>query len=136
MDLRGDLVLYIQAFTRIWPLERPRKAPAGHMYQPLENQQGLWQELLSYRPYIPKPVGEAVVVDMTIYFERSGKTEYPVGKSYGDEDNLRKGVCDGLVKTSILSDDRWIIGGETWKLFGLEDMVEIKIYKAKRGTLT
>lgn len=129
--MRGALQLEITAFCRVYPLERPRFSTLGRVFQPKSKQQALHLELAHYAKCLTRPLEGPLVVDMTVYFKRrAGKLPYPTSPMYGDEDNLRKAVNDGLVAYEVIVDDRHIIGGETWKLFSTEDSVEIQIYEA------
>ena len=84
-----------------------------------------------------EPLNAPVIVDCYIYYKREGKETHPVQKRYGDEDNLRKALNDALVRFDIISDDKLVVGGETYKTFsdddcayvfvwGLSDVFEIK----------
>jgi Holliday junction resolvase RusA-like endonuclease len=73
-----------------------------------------------------------VIIDLFINFSLSyvkNASDHPTSKSYGDEDNLRKAVMDALVYCGHLKDDRYVVGGETFKSFGSDDLAVIKIFK-------
>lgn len=129
---RGDLLLEIMVFCRIQPLKRPRKAGnANHFYQPKDNQLQLFEELLPYSALVKEPLDGPMIMDMHCIFLRHENDQYPTAKRYGDDDNLRKAVNDALVHSKLVSDDRFIIGGETWKLYGEEDQAQIRLWRPK-----
>lgn len=131
IDLRGDKLLTIRVFCRVHPLQRPRVAPAGHVYQPLDDQLELREELIPYEAIVKKPIAIPVVIDMVFYFSRgTAKQVYPTAPGYGDEDNLRKAMNDALAARGILENDRLVIGGSTWKLFGESDEAHVTVWKA------
>lgn len=130
IPMRGTEVMRIMIFCRVYPLERPRKGTNGHMYQPHDNQKELWQELRPYKDQLLVPIAYPVAVDILVKFRSLGSSQFipfPTAPSYGDEDNLRKAVNDGLARVGILENDRWVIGGETWKTWGEEDLAIISI---------
>lgn len=45
----------------------------------------------------------------------SHDTPWPTAISIGDEDTLRRAVLDALVKSGVIADDRWSIGGNNYK---------------------
>lgn len=128
---RKDLLLDVLVFCAVRPLERPRKAfNSRHFYQPKENQAELLSELIPYQKLVDKPFEEPVIVDITCFFKKPHSEEpYPVAPTYGDEDNLRKAVNDALVDRGILSNDRFVIGGLTFKLFAIEPHAHIQIWR-------
>jgi Holliday junction resolvase RusA-like endonuclease len=70
-----------------------------------------------------------VFVDCHFHFTAPAKGGvWPVSQTIGDLDNLTKSVADALVKGAILQDDRWIIGGESTKIFTSEDYLYVFIY--------
>jgi Holliday junction resolvase RusA-like endonuclease len=91
----------------------------------------LLSELEPYTKLLGDPIREPVVMDCYINFHQTGATPFPVATVFGDEDNLRKAVNDCLVMKQILDDDRWVIGGETFKLFTPHNhYAQITIWKA------
>ncbi len=124
--MRFDLLSEIFVPVRSRPLSRPRLTK-GRVYQPLANQ----VELLGALDHCFCPITEPVIVDMDFLFTGSGKHEWPVQKNIGDEDNLRKAVCDALVKRGHLLDDRLVLGGETMKYYAPEDWTMIKIWSVR-----
>ena len=96
----------------------------GRVYQPLKNQ----FELLEAMDHCFLPIVDPVIVDVNFLFRGHGKHEWPVQRGIGDEDNLRKAVCDALVKRGYILDDRLILGGETLKFFAPEDWTQIQIW--------
>jgi hypothetical protein len=50
----------------------------------------------------------------------SQNTPWPTVIHIGDEDTLRRAVCDALTKAGVLADDRWIIGGQNYKRWCVE----------------
>jgi Holliday junction resolvase RusA-like endonuclease len=124
---RGELIAVLPLFETIHPLARPRlNYHSKKVYQPKENQQGL---LSTIKNYEPMEIGRPCIVDTYINFEKQ-KGTYPVANKYGDEDNLRKAICDALQHGKIISDDRFIVGGENYKAFNEEDICLVKIYEA------
>lgn len=81
-------------------------------------------------------VSHPVIIDTYINLKRakSSKLDYPIGKNHGDEDNLRKAICDALVAKEILVDDSLILGGQNYKLFGPEDLCLIQIWSVTQST--
>jgi Holliday junction resolvase RusA-like endonuclease len=76
------------------------------------------------------PIERPVIVDVNIHFEgASANNVWPVSQTMGDLDNHTKSVFDSLVKSGVLSDDRFIIGGESTKIFSGDDYVWIFIYE-------
>lgn len=80
-------------------------------------------------------ISEPMIIDMVFAFSRGPygtskfKGDYPVDKRFGDEDNLRKAVNDGLVEKAIIKDDALVVGGHSYKIFDENDYVKIKIWK-------
>lgn len=126
---RGELLKTMLLFAKVRPLARPRlNRHTGHTYQPKDNQRSLFQAILPYAKD-HTPITEPVIVDTCIVFARgNSKGLHPVTQQHGDEDNLRKAICDSM-QPDILGDDRWIIGGHNYKIFGDENCAMIQIYK-------
>ena len=123
--LRGELIRAFCVRTRVRPMARPRLV-GKKIYQP-DNCQELTASLAAEVQGMA--IERPVIVDMNIHFEGVNKNNiWPVSQTIGDEDNLRKSVNDSLVKAGVLQDDRFIIGGETTKIFAGEDYVWIFIY--------
>lgn len=129
-------------FCKGQPLKRPRLSSNNGVYQPKDNQQEILEALWVYTPILDgSPIDGPIIVDMTFVFSRNAhkfaphgakRADYPTDKKFGDEDNLRKAINDGLVTTKIITDDRFIIGGSTYKVFGEDDEILIKIYRIKQ----
>ena len=136
---RGELIYEFILWCEIQPLERPRISN-GRVYQPIDNQKQLINELLRYSQQgsqiyvngIKKLVNTPVIVDQFYYFDKRGREyRHPTVLQLGDEDNLRKGVNDALVKASILDDDKNIVGGQQYKIWDRESYVVVRIYGVK-----
>lgn len=70
-----------------------------------------------------------LIVDCHFHFRAPEKGGlWPVSQTIGDEDNLRKTVNDALVQAGVLEDDRFVVGGETSKIYGDNDYVWVFIY--------
>ncbi len=110
-------------------MPRPRLAKKiGRVYTPLSNQKALFNELSKVKS---KTYGISMIIDTYIYFDKlKKKTIHPIDRCYGDEDNLRKALLDGLVKYEIIKDDSLVIGGENFKIFDIENWSLIKIWSA------
>lgn len=136
---RGKSLFKIVIFCRVYPLARPR-FNNNSVYQPKENQRELLYEISKYTELLPEKIQQPIVVDIEITFARKQpgrrgakfEGDYPTDPSFGDEDNLRKAVNDGLVSQNIIHDDRIIIGGSTFKIFGNADQLTINIYGVKQ----
>jgi Holliday junction resolvase RusA-like endonuclease len=123
---RGDLIAIIPIFQRINPLARPRlNYFSKTIYQPKENQKALLSDIAKFEPM---EIAFPVLVDTYINFVPQGRQSAPTVASNGDEDNLRKAISDALQHGKILVDDRYILGGENYKAFGIEDCCLIKIW--------
>lgn len=123
---RGDLIAILPIFQCINPLARPRlNYFSKTIYQPKENQKALLSDIAKFEPL---EIGFPVICDTYINFAQEGKNQLPTAKRYGDEDNYRKAISDALQFGKILVDDRYIVGGENYKAFGLEDCCLIKIW--------
>jgi Holliday junction resolvase RusA-like endonuclease len=84
---------------------------------------------------IGKPIAGPVIVDTYIFFDKEELSDpHPIRKEFGDEDNLRKAICDGLVKQGFLVDDAIIVGGENYKVFDTESWSYIEIWTASQRT--
>ena len=123
---RGQLLQAIKGFVRVYPLGRPRfNKTTGGVYTPSESQRDLWHELSSFRA---ERFALPIIVDCTFYFREKGP--YITSKQLGDIDNLVKAMFDGMVKTGIIEDDSYIVGGEYLKTTCTEDWYEVNIYGA------
>jgi len=126
---RGELVTELKLCCRVKPLQRPRGRAFGKfvkMYQPKENQQELLEACKSLNPI---GIDYPVIIDTYINFPLKGKNEHPTGPHYGDDDNLRKAISDALQANSVLSDDRWVLGGENYKSWGDIDQCLVRIWR-------
>ena len=124
---RHELIVLIPLFIRINPLQRPRANPhkRGSVYQPKENQKEL---LFNMSQFEPLSIDSPVIIDSYVQYSAGKKEVHPVSKKYGDDDNLRKAINDALVIAGIIEDDRFCVGGETYKSIGDEDFCLIKIW--------
>ena len=126
---RGKLLGFIRLQCRVKPLARPRLFSSARfderVYQPLENQAEFRQLLSAVEPLW---IDEPVIVDSYVAMRRSKRLQFPASAHYGDIDNIAKAIYDGLQSTNMILNDGLILGGESLKLFGPEDSVEIKIY--------
>jgi Holliday junction resolvase RusA-like endonuclease len=125
---RGELIAEIPLFCQVRPLARPRsRGRVRGVYQPLANQEELRHELSRYTPL---RIDYPVLIDTYIQLAVPRKTRllHPVGRIHGDEDNLRKAICDALVAQEILTDDAFILGGSNSKAFGPECLALIRIF--------
>jgi len=134
---RKGQLLKIRLFCKVQPLARVRH-DNNHSYQPKENQKELMLALAPYTALMKnEPIDYPVIIDLTLLFDRGtpGKSahqgEYPTAPKFGDEDNLRKAMNDALVTAAIISNDRFVIGGETYKVFAEEDGAIINIWSIK-----
>lgn len=114
-------------FGRAYPLQRPRRAKQGGVYQDLSDQQEMIYQLKQHEPLsleIP------IILDTLIFFKRPTKLNipYPTQNKFGDIDNIQKAIADNLQKAGHIVDDRLIVGGQSYKLFADEDWVSITIY--------
>jgi Holliday junction resolvase RusA-like endonuclease len=135
IPLRDKLVAQFHLFCPVKPLQRPRiNKHTRAIYQPTENQIELLNELALF------PVDEfnfPMIVDIYINFDRGDKlAPFPIENRYGDEDNLRKAVCDALQAKKVIINDNLILGGSTYKCFNTTDFTLIKIYSVKKATVS
>ena len=132
IPLRGELLAELPLFVRVEPLQRPRLNPhSKNVYQPIKNQQAMFLEMANYTL---ETINEPVIVDTYENFLNRFKkpADHPIHSCYGDEDNLRKGINDALVRYKILADDCMVVGGENFKAFNTEDVALIRIYRVKK----
>lgn len=123
-------------FCKVNPLQRPRVSFKGNIYTPTDNQQELFREIrdLIHVPTIDQPI----ILDTYINFKRpkNRRVHFPIiTRYYGDEDNLRKAICDALQRLQVIKDDKLIIGGENYKLFDDDDWLFFIIYEANKAKL-
>jgi len=123
--IRGELIRAFCVKTRIRPMARPRLA-GRKIYQP-DNCPELTKLLAS--EVNQAPIDRPIIVDSHIHFEGSGKDVWPISQTIGDTDNMAKSINDSLVKSGVIHDDRFIVGGETTKIFAGEDYAWIFIYE-------
>lgn len=124
--IRGELIAVLPIFQRINPLPRPRlNYFTKTIYQPKENQKALLGDIQNFESM---EIAFPVIVDTVINFEAKPGAKPPIAIRFGDEDNLRKAICDALTFGKIMVDDRWIVGGENYKWNGSEDCCLVKIY--------
>ena len=130
--VREELIGEIMIFCTVKPLQRPRiNTRTYQIYQPKENQKELFYELKLYKR--DEPVERPITIDTLICFKSDGKSGWPTQKHYGDEDNLRKAINDALQSCGVISDDKYVIGGENVKCFAEDNYCHIKIWEAKIG---
>lgn len=128
---RGRLLKTIRLPCRVKPLPRPRLCSTKfgqRVFQPLGNQHE-FRALVGREPELM--VTSPVIVDSYAYFKPSKRLKFPATRAYGDEDNIRKAICDALQAAKIITDDALIVGGENFKLFGDDNGVVINIYEAE-----
>lgn len=131
---RRNVLLEFEVYCAVRPLARPRRGKGiGSMYQPKENQAELYTELLLYKR--EHPFDHPIIVDSFVYFEGKGKSGHPTDPQYGDEDNLRKAINDGLQHCGIIKNDALVVGGLNFKQFADESYCHIKIWDLN-GTKT
>lgn len=126
---RGDLIITIPLWCKVRPLMRPRYNPVSKsIYSPKENQVEVFNEISQYQQL---SINRPIIVDLYIYFTRPEKseTEFPTEKTFGDIDNLTKGILDAMVSHKIIEDDKHVVGGQNYKLFAPEDWAIILIYE-------
>lgn len=127
---RKERLHRIPLFCRVEPLPRPRGHAVGgfvKVYQPKTNQKVL---LANLGAVAALNLDQPVIVDLYMNFKKAptSKLHYPTGRNHGDEDNLRKAVCDALVANKHLRDDSLILGGQTMKWWGEEDFTVIDVF--------
>lgn len=127
---RGNLIKQMHLFVTPKPLARPRIKSMGgtsQTYTPMENQAEMMSNMCYYKPlYLRIPV----IIDQYFVFPQFRNDPFPTSNKFGDVDNLAKAVNDNLVRTEIISDDRLVVGGEQFKMFGAEPMCVILIWEA------
>ena len=129
---KGNLVCRLILFDRSYPLARPRLNKSTHVYQPLSNQSGIISELGRYDSI---NVNEPMLIDVSFFFKRYGKEDFPIPNGIGDLDNHVKGLLDNLQRTQIIANDRYVVGLHAEKAWSTEDYVEIEIYGVMRNEL-
>ena len=136
VPVRGKKIHVFPIFTQIRPLARPRlNKHKNGVYQPKDGQ----NRLLDAMKYFKKTmIDQPCIIDIYINLTRKvcDISPYPIRPQYGDEDNLRKAINDALqiekdiqkITKKIIYDDRFIVGGEQFKLFHKENGGVIRIY--------
>jgi len=127
---RGDLIATLPLFVKVSPLARPRlNYHNKSVYQPKENQQALLAEMNNFEAI---EIAFPIICDTFINFAKGkSKTMWAVAQKYGDEDNLRKAICDAMQDAKIVVDDRFIVGGENYKHLATEDVALIKLWSVE-----
>ncbi len=120
--------------VHVKPHPRPRimgwGGPNPRVYQPLRAQQIIARAIRGYVG--PEPIEQPIIVHVCSIFPQAKKiAKHPVAGQYGDYDNLLKNVLDAMVRIKILDDDRWVLGGESYKVFGKDHSLFIQIWSVK-----
>lgn len=123
--IRGDLIRAFCIKSRVRPMARPRLV-GKRIYQP-DSCGELTIALKEQNE--TNPIDRPVIVDVHIHFKGADGHVWPISQTIGDLDNLLKSVNDSLVKGAVIDDDRWIVGGETSKIFAGDDYVWVFIYE-------
>lgn len=125
VPVRDKLLIDISLDVKVRPHPRPRFSKSGIAYTPKRNEE---LRLALGRP--PFCINEACIVDSIVSISRSkrSKTNFPISRYYGDEDNLRKAICDLLVDVGYLFDDSLVLGGSNYKTFASSDTLTLKIW--------
>ena len=126
-------------YCRAKGLSRPRKGSGTHFYQPKDNQQGLFAELVRWR----RTVKNVKIIDQPVFIlydinikRKTSKNKYPISKRDCDLDNIIKALNDGLVEYNIIQDDSLIIGSTEFMNYDDEyDYVSIYIFDAATNDL-
>jgi len=132
VPMAGSLISEMYIFCRPYPLGRPRMRKDGSgVYQPLENQAEMREELLTHH-YREKPIDKPVVLVARLFYQKPPFQPLPHVSRY-DVDNLAKAIADNLVDRNILSDDRLILKLDISKSYSVEDYVIIRIHEVEYG---
>jgi Holliday junction resolvase RusA-like endonuclease len=110
-----EMVLFCKAF----PLARPRRGVGKHIYQPLENQAPMREEMRAYRG---STIDSPFWLTVHAYYEK---------KSKADLDNVVKAVADNLTYIGLITDDRLMRGLTASFETGVEDFVVIRLNEVK-----
>ncbi len=135
IPVRHEVLARFPLYCQVQPLKRPRmKWHVKGVYQPLDNQKELRHALTAYEQL---RIDVPCIIDTYINLERakSCKLAFPTGRLHGDEDNLRKAINDALIDREIVTDDKLILGGTNFKLFGSENECLVIIWSV-HPTLT
>lgn len=119
----GRLLLEMVLFCKALPLARPRIGIGKHIYQPLENQSPMRQEMKAYKQ--PTPINAPFWLSVHAYYDSQNK---------GDLDNVVKAVADNLTYLGLITDDRLMRGLTASFEEGVEDFVVIRLNGVKCGT--
>lgn len=122
--VRGELIRAFCITHRLRPMARPRMV-GRKVYQPDNNPEMTKQIMANEQD---TPIEQPVLIDVNIHFKGNGKDVWPISHTLGDYDNLLKAVNDSLVKAGVLGDDRYVVGGETSKIFAGDDYIWVFIY--------
>lgn len=123
----GKLISEMYIFCRSYPLGRPRmRKDRAAVYQPLENQAEMREELLAYHRITP--IDRPVVLVARLFYQRPAYRPLPHISRY-DVDNLAKAIADNLVTGNILQDDRLILKMDVTKAYSAEDYVIIRLHE-------
>ena len=122
--IRGELLHAFCVKSRVRPMARPR-IMGKRIYQP-DSCSEITKIL--HEQNKNEPLERPVIVDVHIHFQGPDGQVWPVSQTIGDLDNLLKSVNDSLVKGNVIADDRWIVGGETTKIFSGDDYVWVFLY--------
>lgn len=131
VPLTGRLITEMYIFCRPYPLGRPRMRKDGSgVYQPLENQAEMREEMLAYHREVP--IDRPVVLVARLFYQRPPYQPLPHVSRY-DVDNLAKAIADNLVDQNIITDDRLILKLDITKSYSAEDYMVIRIHEVEHG---
>ena len=115
----GKMVLEMVLFCKALPLARPRIGIGKHIYQPLENQAAMREEMKAYR---------GTTIDSHFWLTVHA---YYGSQNKGDLDNVVKAVADNLTYLGMITDDRLMKGLTASFETGVEDFVVIRLNEVK-----
>ena len=115
----GHLLLEMVLFCKALPLARPRIGIGKHIYQPLENQAPMREEMKAYKS---KTIDSPFWLTVHAYYGSPNK---------GDLDNVVKAVADNLTYLGLITDDRLMRGLTASFESGVEDFVVIRLNEVK-----
>jgi Holliday junction resolvase RusA-like endonuclease len=115
----GRMILEMVLFCKALPLARPRIGIGKHIYQPLENQAAMREEM---KPYRGETIDSPFWLSVHAYYGSQNK---------GDLDNVVKAVADNLTYLGMITDDRLMRGLTASFETGVEDFVVIRLNEVK-----
>ncbi len=127
VPMPGKLISEMYIFCRTYPLGRPRmKKDRTAVYQPLENQAEMREELLAYHRDVPIDIPVCMIA--RLFYQRPAYQPLPHVSRY-DVDNLAKAIADNLVDRNIIADDRLILRLDITKSYSAEDYLIIRLHE-------